>query len=366
MTSRDDLAARAHALIDRLADGSRDDNVRDALLADLIAHQAARIAPWSRLLAARGVDPRSTGDPARIPALPSDVFRHARVAVHAEEADRRVFRTSGTTHDLRGVRPLADLALYDHAARVAARHALFPDVDRLRLVVLAPDAHEAPDSSLSYMLARFDDWFGDGPTRYVWRDGRLDIEQLTAVLSCAERDGAPVALLGTSFAFVHAEDDLRERHFRLPSTSRIMQTGGFKGRSRTVTPEDMRTLLGERYGVPRPFIVAEYGMTELSSQMYETSLRDALAGRIDAPRRLWVPGWVRADVVDPEHLAKVPDEAIGILRIDDCANLDTPCAIQTADLARRLGDGIVVLGRDADATPRGCSLAADEALGANT
>jgi len=51
------------------------------------------------------------------------------------------------------------------------------------------------------------------------------------------------------------------------------------------------------------------------------------------------------------------------LRIDDCANIDSVCCIQTADLARRLDDGIVVLGRARGAVPRGCSLAADQALG---
>lgn len=104
-------------------------------------------------------------------------------------------------------------------------------------------------------------------------------------------------------------------------------------------------------------------MTELSSQLYETTLRDALLGRAEGPRRLWWPGWVRASVVDPETLAPVPDGSEGLVRIDDLANVDTACAIQTADRARALHGGIVVLGRAGTATPRGCSLAVDAALG---
>ena len=38
---------------------------------------------------------------------------------------------------------------------------------------------------------------------------------------------------------------------------RVMQTGGFKGRSREVDPEGMRAMLARRYGVPDAWIVAE-------------------------------------------------------------------------------------------------------------
>ena len=72
---------------------------------------------------------------------------------------------------------------------------------------------------------------------------------------------------------------------------------------------------------------------------------------------------MRATPVDPETLAPVPEGQEGILRIDDCANLHSVCSIQTADRARREGSDLVLLGRAAGATPRGCSLAAEEALG---
>jgi acyl-CoA synthetase (AMP-forming)/AMP-acid ligase II len=170
-------------------------------------------------------------------------------------------------------------------------------------------------------------------------------------------------MLGASFAFVHADDGLGARRYRLPTGSRIMQTGGFKGRSREVEPEAMLRLLAQRYGIDQRFIVQEYGMTELSSQMYETTLRDAALDHALGPRRLWLPGWLRATLVDPETLAPVRDGHEGLLRIDDLANIDSACAIQTADRARRVDDGIVVLGRALGASARGCSLALDAALG---
>lgn len=355
--NRDAMKRRVIALIDRLADGSRDERARTKILAAVAELQVAAIPVYSRLAAAR-----KRVDPDAVAALPTDVFRMTRVAMHAPEDDVRLFRTSGTTSGERGSHAFRDLSLYDRAAGREARRMLFPDCDRMRLVIVAPSARDANDSSLSYMLARFVDWFG-AHSVYGFRDGALDVSAVVRGLREAEAAKEPVAILGTSFAFVHLEDALENTRFKLPAGSRIMQTGGFKGRSRTLDPDEMREMLSTRFGIPETHIVAEYGMTELSSQMYETTLRDALLGRDPKTRRFAVPGWMRAVPVDPDTLKPVPRGATGILRLEDVANLDSCAVIQTADLARLVDDGFVLLGRAEGAVPRGCSLAIDEALG---
>ncbi len=341
------LTEDAHHLIERLATGARDDAARDALLARIAAHQAVHVPAYGRLCRAR------PSDPLGFPALPTDVFRFTRVAAHPPDRDVRVFHTSGTTKETRGTASFADLSLYDRAARAAGKNFLFSDVGRIELLVLAASDREVPDSSLSYMLSRFVEWFGTGRSTYIVRDGKLEVDLLRERLDAAIKIGVPVALLGTSFAFVHAEETLGDRRFALPPRSRIMQTGGFKGRSREVERGEMLMMLSARYGVRQSAILAEYGMTELASQMYESAT---------PVRRLVPPPWVRATPVDPETLAPMPPGEIGILRIDDVASIDTICALQTSDLARTLGDGIEVLGRATDAVARGCSIAADAAL----
>jgi len=359
--TRASLVQRSARLINALAQGGRDDLARDQLLREVLAFQRTAVSAYGRIVAQLGET--YSADPLDWPAVPTDVFRVMRVAAHRADQDVKLFRTSGTSAGERGEHALRDLGLYDLAAHAAARHALFPDVERMQLVLLAPSPEELPDSSLSYMLGRFGAWFGAGPSTYALRDGALDHALLVRTLERCERDAAPVALLGTSFAFVHAEDALAARRFALPRGSRIMQTGGFKGRSRTIEPEAMLRLLAARYGVAPAFIVQEYGMTELSSQLYETTLRDAALGREPGPRRLWVPGWLRVSRVDASTLEPVASEREGLLRIDDLANVDSACAIQTSDRALACEDGIRVLGRAEDATPRGCSLAIDAALG---
>jgi hypothetical protein len=353
VSRRRDLKSRIEAMVASFERGAEvDPALRDGLIEDLATWQASRIPEYGRL--------QRQGD--WPPALPTDVFRFRRIAAHAKEADVRVFLSSGTTSSERSVHAYGDLSLYDLAARAAARRMLFPDVGQIQLVMLAPHEKEAPDSSLEYMLTRFAEWFG-AECIWAWRQGELDLDLLTDVLSRAEDSGEPIALLGTSFAFVHAEVGLGQRRFELAPRSRVMQTGGYKGRSREVDSDVLLAAISNRYGIAAPFIINEFGATELSSQLYETTLREAVNGP-PGPRRLWVPPWVRATPVDPDTLRPVEGDTVGILRIDDTANLDSVCCIQTADLAKRVDDGIAVLGRAPGATPRGCSLAADQALGA--
>jgi hypothetical protein len=343
------LRARISALIERLANGARDDGARDALLLELFAYQRARVEPYGRYVSQRAR--KEVSAVSDIPALPTDAFRFARISSRPASEDVRVFRSSGTTQDARSTHALQDLSLYDAAARAAARQLLFPDHERMALLILAPHERELPDSSLSYMLARFVEWFGNDGSSHVWPVQGPELTRLAARLEHAAQANMPVALLGTSFAFVHALDALQQT-FALPEGSRIMQTGGFKGRSREIAPDEMRALLARAFGVPDRRIIAEYGMTELSSQLYERT----------EPRRLCWPGWTRVSVVHPETLLPLPDGETGLVRIDDLANVDSVAFIQTADLGI-IDDGLHLLGRAPQAVARGCSITADELLG---
>jgi hypothetical protein len=186
---------------------------------------------------------------------------------------------------------------------------------------------------------------------------------IEAALRDAEAAGAPVCILGTAFALVHWLDALREAgtRFHLPTGSRLMDTGGFKGRSREVAREELYGAVEERTGISHAWCVNEYGMTEMSSQFY-----DAVAGFGSPPAdRLHAgPPWVRTQATDPETLRPLPHGEVGVLRHLDLANLDSVMAIQTADLGITSPGGFRVLGRARGAEARGCSLAMDDLLSA--
>jgi hypothetical protein len=193
------------------------------------------------------------------------------------------------------------------------------------------------------------------------RGGRLDLEGVAHAAARARAHSTPVLVLGTSFAFVHLLDEAGSRDLSLPPGSRAMQTGGFKGRSREVEPAELRRGIAAAFALPEAHVVGEYGMTELSSQLYEGTLAAALGKLSSARHGVYLgPPWVRVTAVDPVHLAPLPAGETGILRIVDLANVDSSVAIQTSDRGRVTAEGVELYGRAPGAAPRGCSLAIEE------
>ena len=334
-----------------------------ALALAVFAHQFARNTPYRLFCERRGATPATVRHWTEVPAVPTDAFKAAPL-VCGDPADvRTVFRTSGTTAgpERRGEHWMPELALYDAALREGFAAHLLPEGRRLRMLSLIHAPEEAPDSSLSHMVGRVVREFGAEGSGYFVGEAGIDAAGFGAALRRAAADGVPVCVLGTSFAFVHWLDAAAEGggRFALPAGSRVMDTGGFKGRSREVTREELYEALGERLGIGAEWCVNEYGMTEMSSQFY-----DAVAGVL-GPRLHSGPPWVRSRAVDPETLEPVPDGEVGVLRHWDLANLHSVMAIQTADLGFVAPEGIRVLGRAQGAEARGCSLAMDQFLAAS-
>lgn len=325
----------------------------DDLARDLARHQARHSRGYARLLAARGVDPER--DPPRdLPAVPTDTFRVARVATFVEGLEQAVFHTSGTTVGTRGAHPMRVLSTYRAAAMTGAAQTLLrPFGARARIVALAPSAEELPDSSLSRMLAWFLEERGDERSTFVRPD---DPDRAIDVIERAALDG-PLLLLATAFAWVHLVDRLGGRALPLPRGSRAMQTGGFKGRSREVSAPELRRMIASTFDLPRAEVVGEYGMTELTSQLWATPE----VGSTDEVWRYRAPPWMRVVACDPATLRPLPDGTRGIARIEDLGNVESAWAVQTADEVVVHPDGALeILGRLPGATPRGCSLAIEE------
>jgi len=373
--------------------------------------QWERNRPYGAFCRARGRSPDTVADWRDVPALPTAAFKAADLTTVPPEEVRVVYHTSGTS---RGGRPgrhlLPDTRLYDAALEPNFRAHLLPDVAQMRMLVCGPTAEFFPQSSLGHMHSRVLECFGSAGSGAFWRVDGPRFPCLAAALGKAEREVTAVCLLGTAFGFVNFLDWLagENRTFRLPPGSRIMDTGGYKGRSREVPKEELYSLYGARLGVPLTHVVNEYGMTEMGSQFYDHVLRQTVQSpkskvqgpEIEMPvsaandfgqdstvsgagmerstlagpasttldfglwtldqRRKTPPPWVRTQVVDPETLAPLPEGAVGLLRHFDLANLHTVSAIQTDDLGVWRGDGFEVLGRAAGAEPRGCSLAVEE------
>lgn len=352
------LHTRARALVQAFVDATPPAETFDALAVDLGRFQASHVPGYARLCARRGVAPSTCTRAAQFPAVPTDAFKAMRVAAFGEDATTRIFRTSGTTVGQRGRHDFRDVRTYDAAALAFGRACLFGN-ERFAVLTLGPSPAEAPDSSLTHMNELFAQKLGvKGFGGFYLSGDVFDLARLDESVARAVVEGQKVLLLGTSFAFVHLLEALGDDAFPLPPGSRIMQTGGFKGRSREVSASELRAAIATTFAVEERAVVQEYGMTELSSQFYERTAVDPAA----PPALLFEPPWARVIPVDPETLAPVAEGAEGIARIEDLCNVDSAFAIQTADRVRREQGGFVLLGRQPGSAPRGCSIAIDELL----
>lgn len=339
----------------------------DALALALFRIQFAVNAPFRALCQARGVSPDDVANWREIPAVPTDAFKEADVTCLAPDERTAVFHSSGTTQQRpsRHFHSAGSLALYEASLKPwFHRHLLGKDAPGgiaagLRFVSLTPPAAVVPRSSLVHMLDVVARGSGGGDPLFAGRtdaDGAwsIDAEVVLEALAVAETTGRPLLLLGTAFNFVHLVDLLAGRgvRCRLPESSRVMETGGYKGRSREIPKDELHALITTSLGLQPGRIVTEYGMSEISSQAYE-----AWSGERGA-RSFAFPPWARAVVVSPENGRELEDGGTGLLRIVDLANAWSVMAVQTSDLAVRRGTGFALLGRAAAMEPRGCSLMA--------
>jgi hypothetical protein len=360
---RAELDARVLAWMREPWQAWRADDARfEPLALDLFAFQFEHCAPYRRFCERRGRTPGGVASWREIPAVPAGAFKEMALRSFPAECERHVFRTSGTAAERRGELHLDRLDLYEASLLPGFWRGVLPDLpagSRARIRVLAPPPEEAPDSSLSHMFGVVLRELGDAASGFDVRNGALQTSAAITALERAAADGVALALCGTAFAFVHLLDALAERGARiaLPAGSRVMETGGFKGRSREVPREALYAGIEHALGVAPARLVNQYGMTELGSNFYDSVLLEP-----SRPRRKLGPPWARVRFVDPERGDDAQPGTLGVVTIVDLANTGSVLAIQTADLGRGVDDGFEVIGREPGAEARGCSIAADEML----
>jgi hypothetical protein len=365
----DRFIARAEAFIRRADDPSAGDNPGaeefNTLALELFALQFDALPIYRSFCNARGVVPGTVKQWNEIPALPASAFKDCDVTSLAGEDRGRVFFSSGTSGQARSrhFHNSRSLALYEASLLPWFGRHLKCNEEEVEMVFLAPAPSAAPNSSLVYMFDTIARNAGRGGFfASVGADGSWIVNraEVCAALSRFTEAGRKVALLGPAFSFVHLLDELESEKvsFKLPKGSRVMETGGYKGRSRALTKEELHGRISAGLGVGSNNIVTEYGMSELSSQAYDGVTGDNGPG---SGRRVFkFPPWARAEIISTETGEPVAEGGAGLLRIFDLANARSVAAIETADLAIRRGAGFELAGRAASAEPRGCSLALQE------
>jgi hypothetical protein len=319
------------------------------LARELFAYQYARVPAFRQLCLAYEMPPAKMRSWKDIPAVPQQLFKRVQLYCGGLGKPGTVYETSGTTTGQPGRQYLFRPDIYRGVATEGAKIAGFLQKE-LELHFLTPAPGRAPHSSLSAMFGFWQSAMGQRPRCYV-TGGNFDFPGLRAALTLAIHERRAVALAGTAFSFVHLADAWAELPpLRLPPDSRVMETGGFKGRSREVSKRELYSSIQQLLGVADDAIWNEYGMSELSSQAY--------ASGVNGLHR--TPPWARVLVCDPATGREVRFGRLGLVRWIDLANIDSVLAIQTLDLAERTTGGFRLIGRMARTEPRGCSLGAED------
>lgn len=321
----------------------------------LFDYQYRNNRPYQMYCRQKGKTLRSVKSWRDIPAVPINAFKELTLSCGDPDEAEDVFMTSGTTKGIKGKHYHPTLAVYDQSMLSNFKDRVMKEAGKMRIGVLFPTEEEMPNSSLSHYLAlAFREFGTEGSAYFVDGEG-LQTDALINELEIAERTDEPFLLIGASFSFVHFLEALQAlgKSFSLPEGSRIVDTGGFKNKSRELELDDFYLQLADRFGVDRADCINMYGMTELSTQFYD-------AGNRSVPSVKTGPYWIRTRVVNPLTGKDVPPGEQGVLAHCDLANFNSVTTILTEDMGMGKDGGFLLLGRVRGTEAQGCSVAVDE------
>jgi hypothetical protein len=310
------------------------------------ANSPALVDYWQRTMAGLGV--------------PDTAFKERSPYWFDDEPPARSFRTSGTSGQSRGAAHYSarGLKLMELSILHNARRHMLGELSAPLILRLVPPEALAPEMVMAFGMEQIAATFGHPElSACVIGAGGVDFALLGQRLDMAVREQLPVLLIGGSFAFVNVCDALeaRRRRWSLPHGSRVVDAGGFKGRSRAVDVSELRASLGRSFGVGPEQCLNLFGMTELASQLYDSA--DLPVGPLGERPKGSLP-FVRPQVRDA-HTLVLRAKGAGLLEIVDLCILDRPHCVLTGDRGIATREGVAIAGRIQRGQSRGCSLSLD-------
>ncbi len=323
----------------------------NSLACQLFAYQFEHIAVARAYFQKCGISPENLTGFTDIPPIGLNIFK--RYELFDGTSCQKTFHTSGTSGKGRGASCFAaeDLQLMTLSILENAKSTLCADGQKTRFMMLVPSPTEAPDIIMAHGMAEIAGKWATEPAFYAISKGAFLGTEAVAYLQKCIADETPVTIIGGSFGFVNFIDKVAPHlgSLPLPAGSRILDAGGFKGRSRELTRTGFLQMMADFFHLPAAQCLNLYGLTELGSQFYSRGLEEKKP-----------PHWTRVRICQPLTLQEVEDGNEGIALLYDLTNVARPMAILTDDLGRRHGSGFEITGRASGSAPRGCSLSLED------
>lgn len=295
---------------------------------------------YNRFIHAFGLQPDSDVSVSEIPLLPIKAFKEALVLI--EDANPELtFTSSGTSSMQKSKHFIPDPDLYKKAIETEF-YQHFPK-DEYSVLCYTPGYSDNQDSSLIWMLKTLIENDTSGLSTFLSLNKPLTVSDTKPISD----NNRKIILFGAAFGLM---DLIEMGSVPLPDGSHIIETGGMKTHRREMTRTGLRNALSEGFNIPKSHIHSEYGMCELTSQMY------AIGGE-----RFTAPDWVRVTIRNPENpFEKCETGKEGKIGIIDLANVYSCPFILTDDRGVMDESGrFQVLGRWNNADPRGCNFLID-------
>ena len=306
------------------------------------------VEPYSSFCRDKGVTPKNISRWEEIPAVPSMAFKKFVMTSFPPDKAEHAYFTSGTTDPLQKgkiMRDKAGVELINAANGLLTREYVFPDCERMRMLLMVPSPKMAPGMGMAVGLEQVRLMFA-AESEYLITPLGLNLELLLKALMEAERTGEPLVIVGSTAGFVYflkacERDGIR---FRLPAGSRLCDGGGYLDQFGECSREEFYRKSLEILDIEEHHCVNVLGMGEISTNFFDNVLKDHLAGK--ALRRFKVvPPWTRTQVVDVETFVPVEKGRPGLLRHYDLINRSMVVAVQTDNIGFEVDDGFEIIGR---------------------
>jgi len=304
--------------------------------------------PYREYCKDRNLSPETITRWEEIPAVPSSEFRNFILSIPDKTAEQRCLASGNIIPKHRNQKIFQNKRvpeLINSANTILTRLFLFPDVEKIKILLMVPSPKMAPLMDKAIGLDGLRLKFGTPDSRFLISPMGLDIKTLLRGLKQSEKTREPLALIGVTGALIQFFSACEKEgiKFSLPQGNRICDVERRRGQFGDCSKEEYFRKCREIMGVEEGFCINVLWICESSTIYFDNALKNNLSG-VKKNRYKEIPPWTRTTVVDTSEFKRLPWGKIGLLRHYDLTNRAMSFAVQTANLGLEIEDGFDIIG----------------------